>query len=586
MKTKFLCLVLGVIMMLAVLTGCSDGEKNLDDIANEAVRETQTLVVYLMSEKEVSEQTAADIEEAINRLTKAKFKTQLDLRFFTEDEYYTELEKKFKDKEKEIKKAERAAAELKKKEKELRESCKAAGISYIPVTTPKKETVITEAQTLVNQDYGTIEYVYPEAGENQLDFFYLGGYDRYIRYSENEWLAPLDEELTTASKKLEEHIPGIYMNHLNKGGIYGVPNNSIVDEYSWMLLDKELMDNYLWTENSINNFTDENLMRFLSDVVSFTDVTPVAGKPTVSNVYYWTVSAEENRLTNQPSIIGSLYSNESPLGYILNLDSIFHDGAYRNQVTAIKRLEYAGYINEEIAPFSERTAVTFVRGGYDIYSENAYDAEKNPDGKYYVKMLESPRADVDDVFEHMFSVNMLEDNVARSMEIITYINTNEEIRNILQYGVEDENYYIDDNGVLHRYNDSYMMDVNKTGNIFMAHPEEGCPANYWENGVKQNADAMIVPTYGMDFGYDQVMDSEAITRLQNLYPEYIKRMNECTSLEELNAFFKTAQEEIEANADYKFIMRTNYVPKDEDDPMPIYTFYWAWLLEKGYRVEI
>ena len=55
MKFKFLCLVLAVVTMLAVLTSCSGGGKGVEDIANAATRETQTLVVYLMSEIEISE---------------------------------------------------------------------------------------------------------------------------------------------------------------------------------------------------------------------------------------------------------------------------------------------------------------------------------------------------------------------------------------------------------------------------------------------------------------------------------------------------------------------------------------------------
>ena len=85
------------------LTGCGNKDASVEDIASETARETQTLVVYLMSEEEVDPATEFAVEEAINTKTKAKFKTQLDLRFFTEETYYTEVEAKLKAKEKEIK---------------------------------------------------------------------------------------------------------------------------------------------------------------------------------------------------------------------------------------------------------------------------------------------------------------------------------------------------------------------------------------------------------------------------------------------------------------------------------------------------
>ena len=47
MKTKFLCLSLVVMMMLTILTGCTSSTGSLDEIAEEAARGTQTLVVYV-----------------------------------------------------------------------------------------------------------------------------------------------------------------------------------------------------------------------------------------------------------------------------------------------------------------------------------------------------------------------------------------------------------------------------------------------------------------------------------------------------------------------------------------------------------
>ena len=584
MKIKFLCLVLAVMMMLAVLTSCSSGGKGLEDIANAAVRETQTLVVYLMSDIEISEQTASDIEEAINRITKSDFKTQLDIHFFTEDKYYAAVEAKFKEKEKELKNIEKEQIEKKKLEKELRESAKKAGVSYIAPTTPKPETVITEEATLVNEEYGTIEYVYPEPKANQLDIFYVGGYDKYMDYIYNEWLADLKEELTTTSKQLNEHINEVYMANLDTEGVYGVPTNSVVGNYTWMLLDKQLMDDYLFTADSINNITDENLFRFLNEIkTSEPDVIPAVGEIKPTNIYYWTIDPEANRLTNDPSVLCGSYNRDVVIGLDMwpDVTSLFHNSSYTSQIKAIKRLEEDGYWSKEMTASDARAAVTFVKGGFEIYAENHYDPEQELYGDYYVKMLERPRAEADDVFAHMLCVNALEDNVARAMEIVTSININPEVRNILQYGIEGEHYYIDESGVLHRYNKTYMMDINKTGNVFTAHPEEGLAADYWDYGIRQNTDALVVPVYSFNIESENV-DTEAIGRLQALYSEYMERMNACQTVAELDTFFQTARGEIAANADYTFVKQSSYASKGEDDPTPIYTLYWNWIVKNKY----
>lgn len=579
MKTKFLCLCLSIMMLMALLTGCAAKEKSLDDMADQEVRQTKTLVLYLMSEDKVSARTTSEIEDEINKLTKAKFKTQLDIHYFTEDEYYTELEKKFKGKETENKKAEKELNDKRKKEKWLRESCKQAGISYIPATTPAPSTEITEEATLVNEEYGTIEYVYPEPKENQVDFFYVGGYNKYNTYIDEEWIASLDEELATSSKKLKEHIPELYMKALSKAGIYGIPNNSIIGEYTWMLLDKKLMDRYFFTEDSINNYTDDNYYKFLSDVYKYeTDYLPIKGTPEILNVYYWTIDPDNNRLTNQPSLMAGFYDNSSNVGYNLSVNTIFHSTSFRNQVTTMKKLELAGYYGTE-ADQDKPFASAFIKGGYDIYEQYSED--------YYVKMLARPRADYDDIYGNMFCVSALEDSVARSMEIVTYINTNSTVRNILQYGIEDENYYIDDYGVLHRYNDTYMMDINKTGNVFMAHPEEGLPEDFWDVGVRQNADAYMVPTFGFQIEYDANVDTERIKKFQDMYPEYMAQLDACKSVDEINAVFNTAlaafaEKDSELNKDYNFVKNTSYLAKDDNDLLPVATIYMQWLIDNGY----
>jgi uncharacterized protein YcfL len=73
-----------------VLTGCSS-KTDVDDIIEEAAKNTVTLSMYLMSEAEVSAEQEAKIEEAVNLITKSKFKIQVDLRYYTPDKYYDEL---------------------------------------------------------------------------------------------------------------------------------------------------------------------------------------------------------------------------------------------------------------------------------------------------------------------------------------------------------------------------------------------------------------------------------------------------------------------------------------------------------------
>ena len=112
-----------------------------------------------------------------------------------------------------------------------------------------------------------------------------------------------------------------------------------------------------------------------------------------------------------------------------------------------------------------------------------------------VNISEYPYADDDEVFSSAFAVlkgtplkvgseNVLVDyNVyaERAMQVIYEINTNPIVRNLLQYGVENVNYTIDENGLVKPSAEKrYDMNLLYTGDIFMA--------LYNENWTKEDAD--------------------------------------------------------------------------------------------------
>ena len=584
MKKRLICFMMGMLLLLSVmLTGCGDTGASEEDIAADTTRDTQTLVVYLMSEADVDPATEYAVEEAINAKTKSKFKTQLDLRFFTEETYYTEVEAKLKAKEKEIKAAEKAAKDKKKYEKWLRESCKQAGVSYVPVTTPKVETVITEEATLVDKEYGIIKYVYPDPEPNQIDIFYVGGYDRYNEYMEEDWLAKLNEEIDTSSKKLKEHIPTLYMTNIRADGVFGIPTNSAIGEYTWMLLNKELMTKYCHLEQEVDYLLDgdssdmdEDLYNYLDDVNMYErdNYIPVYGDLEPANIYYWTMNPETLRLTNNKSVIGVAYTQVADKGTPIFATNLFGLDKYTNQLKMIKRLELDGFMaTEEELASNKPFAMGVIKGGYDVYLQYAED--------YYLKVVERPRAGEDDIYSDMICVNALEENVSRAMEIVTYINTQAEPRNIIQYGVEGENYYIED-GKLRRFNNSYMMDVRKTGNVFMAHPEEGLPSDFWDQWVQQNESARSYPTFGFRVSWDDNPDTERIVALEEMFDIYYSEYEACTTLEEVDELFARAKLEINENADYKFVKDKEYYPEEghEKDPVPLMKIYMDWLVIK------
>ena len=94
MKKKILSLALCALMIIASFVGCA--EKSRDELMNQIGEETSkgavTLTMYILAEDKVSAEQEFLVENAVNDIVDS-YKIKLDLKYFTEDEYYTTLEK-------------------------------------------------------------------------------------------------------------------------------------------------------------------------------------------------------------------------------------------------------------------------------------------------------------------------------------------------------------------------------------------------------------------------------------------------------------------------------------------------------------
>ena len=312
MRNRFICLTLSMLMLMAVLlTGCN---KNKDQADVEQISGI-TLTMWVITDKEVAntdaemaelkaelhtkygdgdaynkavaeaEATRAayeKVEAEITKITKSKFKVNLDIYYYTEEQYYgtrefdrkkyeslkttatdEEIEKYLEEcgklteimilNEEYIALKEKAAKALKKYLKDAKEEGRtdteklkkefyAENPQYKEFANVKEdedeeETGVVEELTSYNE-YEIAEIVYPELRKNQVDIIYLSGFDRYNEYIENEWIQSLDEEITGASRKLTDYISSTLLSGVQiDGSTYAIPNNVSIGEYTYMMID-------------------------------------------------------------------------------------------------------------------------------------------------------------------------------------------------------------------------------------------------------------------------------------------------------------------------------------------------------------
>ena len=163
-------------------------------------------------------------------------------------------------------------------------------------------------------------------------------------------------------------------------------------------------------------------------------------------------------------------------------------------------------------------------------------------------------------------------DLKRSMEIITLLNTTSEIRNLLQYGIRDVHYTLNDEGKVERLNNDYMMDINKTGNIFMAYPEEDMDIKAWDYGKLQNSEAAAHVMLGFREVWGNV-NADVMKNIEAASKEVKAKIDACKTAEELEAFFASLKPELSQNADIKY-MKTMNNEEIEDSLAQVYLTWY------------
>ena len=567
MKKRLFCLLLSLIMVLSLaLTGCSDkdADEAMQDTQEEASEATMTLSMYLISENKVSAETAAAVQEAVNRITMSKFKTQLVLRFYTEDEYYEVLDEHMAlDREA----LESSSSNQDKNDKETESAT-------------EEETVLTE--------YGTVQLKYPTISDTHVDIFYFSGYDRLMNYIDEDHIKSLTDDVENTSTILYSYMANDYINRMDEiaNGIYALPVNAPIGEYTYLMLNKEILKEYNHKASDFTSLIDPTT-QYLLDLVSkfnpeYVPLRSFSDEDQLDVTYtrYFRTNTD-GYLTKEFSVLGGEIQKSwtylTPNEWT-TCTSLFTDRAFMNQLTAITNYKELGYYGTE-ADADKPFAVGFVKGGAEL--EAIYGDE------YEFVVLETPTFTAEDLFANMFAVSATSDSVARCMEVLTHLNTNEEFRNILLYGVEGEHYELfetepDEDGKTYNYvkrlNEDYIMAPEKTGNMNIIYPLDSQPYDLTDYYKKQNheatTDILLSFTY-IDYTSEMPISPEHVELLNTYSDEVVKNIKACKTVDELNAYIAEVTTYMTTDSVFKTLSYPVY--SGEGDYVTIRQAYQKWL---------
>lgn len=563
MKRKLVCLLLAFATVFScfAFAGCSKeaGDKTVDSTTTDtASLTTVTLTLWLPTDKETTEEAVLAVQEAINKITKARFETAIELHAIPRDEYAAAIDARITEIEEHILFEEEEA----KRKREEAKSLAAQGITTAPETTAPETTVPEGEDTYVN-DIGMQILKYPEVGEYQMDIFLVQGYDNYVSYIDREALAELDEELSGSAKLLRQYIYPTFLSNAKFDGItYAIPNNHVVGEFQYLLVNKRLVDELYWNPADL-----KTLLRckdFILDVKERTDVVPFLAPSDNTGMYFWSDDGSFSVIASQIPSIHNLLSYCPPRSTLANK-------SYTDFVYFMKTMKE----NECIAadPSSvEEFGVGVLKGDPSIVAE--YEDE------YYVSVYQTPSFAAEDVYGNMFAVSSYTKNVSRSMEIITALNTDPELRTILQYGVEGKHWKVngENTDVIDVISDEYKMNILETGNVYMTYPAAGVSKDVWEYGKTQNLASQVSPYYGFDLAdFDTTEIEDYMVQLEQYSKEIYDRI-EAMSAQEFSENLSALRKEVNAN---EVVVRL----LSQEESVSYHSIYFDFFTDNGGSLE-
>lgn len=503
MSKKILSLILAAVMLFGALamTGCSLFEKKEPTASDD--RLPTTLNLLGVTEASTTPEAVAAVEEQINKILVAKYETKIKLTLVTEDEYYKLIDGRIAEK-RHLDNLDKAVAQYNKYMQKLadEQARLAATIGKksnskwkkknvtIPAETVSTRLKYTAEQTTVDEG-GIISIVYPDP-ESPIDIVMISGKEMYDYFDKNSVIASISAYLKDESyQKLNQYIYPTYFSQISAmtGDVKAVPSNNLLAEYTYIVVKKDLADRYNFNIENVSNYSD--LAGFLASVKKNESIKP---------------------MKDVPDALGIFYPFGKDVAIATYADPIYGYNVEEGKKFTISNLFDIPQYTEHLRLMSEYKSLGYFEGDGDSFAAAAIvgdaSVEKTYGDDYYVKVVQNPFVTETDIFDGMMAVSAYTSDEKRSLEVIQAFSTTPELKNLLQYGIKNVNYSVNEDGLtIKRLNSDYMMKTSLTGNVYMGYPDENQYGDQWKYYKVTNLSSILSPflVYYMN---DNTVDGE------------------------------------------------------------------------------
>lgn len=512
MTKRLLSLLLAGIMLLSLfMTSCAttpeEGEEGEEVTQEEVQRQNLVLTLYAIKGDKMTDEALKAVEEKVSNYCVAKYKTAIDFRFFTEDEYENGLEDmydKFAAEAAEKLKAEQEAAAAAKSEAEYK--AKLSPEERVKYDQKKRQEAKKKAEEEKKKQEELAEQI--EKGEDkatvkdtQMDIIYIPGMTEYYDYIAKGLLTDLNTFLTTTQKKITDYVYPAFMTAATvDGGVWGVPNNrDVAANETYFIVNQSIADKY---------GVDFTKIRSIAELEgAFARV--AAGEPGMAPLYgdfgpEGLVFYEDYDLAHTTGVFADNLLGGTHIqphtNAILNPNSTTSPAM--NEYFALKaKYRTSGYMSDtnqnffvSVQEISEAEKKEWEAKGYTAYL-------------YKGANITTEAA----LSSGLFGISSHCRYPERAVEILQLMTCDSELHNLLTFGIEEEHYIHtagDNENVITVIDPSYDMDFYKTGNALIGFVPDTMDADYVEKAKAKNLNAFINPFLGFRFDFTNESNSK------------------------------------------------------------------------------
>lgn len=337
----------------------------------------------------------------------------------------------------------------------------------------------------------------------EFDLCFTGYVNQYISAVRNGGLLPLSELIEKEAPSLLKAVPDYAVEaSLIDGELYAVPNMQNQALEPCFYIRKDIAQKY--GLDKIDKFESaDEIEPYLEKMKKdFPTMYPISSAPSED------IMLKENQQINVYTYVNKNDANHK-IRYTYEMPE------YEQYLKRANIWYSNGWIRSDYSTAKDNIQSDMKAGKYCVTTgSNAPGAKEKYESEYncevHIISYAEPYLASTHILDAMTGISAETKYPTESIKLLELVNTDKDLLNLMQYGIEGENYKkIDENYVEFINRDSYYLDAWKFGTTFKSYLLEGQPENYVEECVRLNDESEKPVFNGFNVNTDPIKNEYA-----------------------------------------------------------------------------